>query len=98
MKNLNLSVRVTPDEREQLVHLATAAHLSLSNYLRMTAFSRTSHHKTHAALCLKIGEANCLLQIIREQEDLSKFPIAEELTELWIIVEEATAIAQRLLE
>ena len=98
MKNLNLSVRVTPDEREQLVRLATAAHLSLSNYLRMTAFSRTTHHKTHTALCLKIGEANCLLQIIREQEDLSKLPIAEELTELWTIVEEATAIAQRLLE
>ena len=98
MKNLNLSVRVTPDERAQLVHLATAAHLSLSNYLRMAAFSKTTHHKTHAELCLKIGEANCLLQIIREQGNLSHLPIAEELTELWAIVKEATAIAQRLLE
>jgi len=98
MKNLNLSVRVTPDERELLLHFATAAHLSLSNYLRITALSRTSYHTTHVALSLKIGEASCLLENICEQEPLNNQAIAHQLTELWAIVEEVTAIAHQLME
>ena len=98
MKNLNLSVRVTPDERELLLRFATEAHLSLSNYLRLTALSRTSHRATHAALALKIGEASCLLEIIREPEMANHLPIAHQLTELWAIVEDVTAIAHQLLE
>jgi hypothetical protein len=98
MKNLNLSVRVTPDERELLLHFATAAHLSLSNYLRITALSRTSYHTTHVALSLKIGEASCLLESICEQESPNNQAIAHQLTELWAIVEEVTAIAHQLME
>ena len=98
MKNLNLSVRVTPDERELLLHFATEAHLSLSNYLRITALSRTSYHTTHAALSLKIGEASCLLESICEQQPPNNLAIAHQLTELWAIVEEVTAIAHQLME
>ena len=98
MKNLNLSVRVTPDERELLLHFATAAHLSLSNYLRITALSRTSYHTTHAALSLKIGEESCLLESICEQQPPNNLAIAHQLTELWAIVEEVTAIAHQLME
>lgn len=98
MKNLNLSVRVTPDERELLLHFATAAHLSLSNYLRITALSRTSYRTTHAALSLKIGEASCLLESICEQQPPNNLAIAHQLTELWAIVEEVTAITHQLME
>ena len=98
MKNLNLSVRVTPDERAQLVHLATAAHFSLSNYLRMTAFSRTSCCATHAVLCLKIGEAHCLAQIIQNQFAQEGAITLDEFTDLTKMIQEIMTIAQQLLE
>ncbi|MCX5965934.1 MAG: hypothetical protein NT070_23265 [Cyanobacteria bacterium] len=76
----------------------TSAHLSLSNYLRITALSRTSYRTTHAALSLKIGEASCLLESICEQQPPNNLAIAHQLTELWAIVEEVTAITHQLME
>ena len=98
MKNLNLSVRVTPDERELLLRLATAAHLSLSNYLRTIALSRTSYRTTHAALSLKIGEAHCLAQIIQNQFAQEGAITLDEFTDLTKMIQEITTIAQQLLE
>jgi len=98
MKNLNLSVRVTPDERELLLRFATVAHLSLSNYLRITALSRTSYHTTHAALSLKIGEAHCLAQIIQNQFAEDGAITLDEFSDLTKMIQEITTIAQQLME
>jgi hypothetical protein len=98
MKNLSLSVRVTPDERELLLHFATAAHLSLSNYLRITALSKTSYRSTHAALSLKIGEAHCLAHIIQNQFAQNGAITLDEFTDLTNMIQEITTIAQQLME
>ena len=98
MKNLNLSVRVTPDERELLLRFATEAHLSLSNYLRVTALSRTSYRTTHAALSLKIGEAHCLAQIIQDRYKQEAAVTMNEFIDLTQMIQEMRTIVQQLLE
>ena len=98
MNNSIISARVTQAERDCITHLADAAHLTLSEYLRAVLFSKTTDRPSLSALYLKTGETYCLAQVIQNQLSQTGEVPTDDFADLMAMIQEISAIAQRMLE
>ncbi len=103
MNTVKISVCVSPEERQFIRDQATAAGLSLSQYMSAIALgSRIDHPRTLQSLYLKAGEAHTLANLVMNKQgdpaENSVEDINADLADLIQVVARIHALTKELID